>query len=85
MGDWHTVGVSRTGREATLTVDSQPSVTVLSSGAFTQLSLEQNLFLGGVPDYGILSVYLPISAAFNGCIQKVIKTFYFPNASLTFL
>lgn len=71
MGDWHNVGVSRTGREATLTVDAQPSVTVLSSGAFTQLSLEQNLFLGGVPDYGILSVYLPISAAFNGCIQKV--------------
>ena len=71
LGVWHRIGVSRTGREASLTVDQQQPAVVTSSGAFTQLSLSQNLYLGGVPDYSLLSVYLPITVAFQGCIQKV--------------
>ena len=72
MGDWHKLTVSRTGREVFLSIDSQQETTVISAGAFTQLSLDQNLWLGSVPDYNILSAYLPITQAYEGCIQKVI-------------
>lgn len=72
MGDWHNLTVSRTGREVFLSIDSQRETTIISAGAFTQLSLDQNLWLGSVPDYNILSAYLPITQAYEGCIQKVI-------------
>lgn len=72
MGDWHNLTVSRTGREVFLSIDNQKETRGVSSGAFTQLSLDQNLWLGSVPDYSILSAYLPITQAYEGCIQKVI-------------
>ncbi|CAN8010414.1 unnamed protein product, partial [Ixodes pacificus] len=50
LGEWHTVRASRTGRLGSLSVDEQPRVEAHSPGAFTQLSLPLNLYLGGVPD-----------------------------------
>lgn len=63
--------MSRTGRLAILSVDNQLSVEVLSPGAFTQLSLPQNLYLGGVPNFGIVSPKVKVRTAFIGCIQRV--------------
>ena len=40
-GVWHTVLVSRTGREVYLTVDGVEGDTVSSPGGFSQLSLAQ--------------------------------------------
>lgn len=71
MGEWHTIKISRTGRLAILTVDNQLPVEVLSPGAFTQLSLPQNLYLGGVPNFGFVSHNVRSRTAFVGCIQKV--------------
>ncbi|KAJ8960123.1 hypothetical protein NQ318_003842 [Aromia moschata] len=71
LSEWHQVRVSRTGRLAILTVDNQLPVEVLSPGAFTQLSLPQNLYLGGVPNFGIVSPQIKIRTAFVGCVQKV--------------
>ena len=52
-------------------MDSQPPVTGRTSGAFTQLTLPQNLFLGGVADYDAVSSALFLKDGFQGCIQKV--------------
>lgn len=52
-------------------VDNQPYTEVLSPGAFTQLSLPQNLYLGGVPGYDTISSEINIKNSFVGCVQKV--------------
>ncbi|XP_056640683.1 pikachurin [Diorhabda sublineata] len=71
MGEWHQLRISRTGRLAILTVDNQLPMEVLSPGAFTQLSLPQNLYLGGVPNFGIVSSHIKTKTSFVGCIQQV--------------
>ncbi|XP_019866819.1 pikachurin [Aethina tumida] len=71
LGEWHKVRISRTGRLAILSVDNHLPVEVLSPGAFTQLSLPQNLYLGGVPNFGIVSPQVRVRTAFVGCVQKV--------------
>uniref|UniRef100_A0A6P7GAQ0 Pikachurin-like n=1 Tax=Diabrotica virgifera virgifera TaxID=50390 RepID=A0A6P7GAQ0_DIAVI len=63
--------ISRTGRLAILSVDNQLPTEVLSPGAFTQLSLPQNLYLGGVPNFGIVSPHINAKTSFVGCIQQV--------------
>ncbi|XP_044264183.1 pikachurin [Tribolium madens] len=71
LGEWHRVRVSRTGRLAILSVDNQLPSEILSPGAFTQLSLPLNLYLGGVPNFGIVSPQVRVRAAFIGCVQMV--------------
>lgn len=72
LGEWHQIRVSRTGRLAILEVNSQMPVESMSPGAFTQLSLPQNLYLGGVPNFGAVSPQVKVRTAFVGCIQKVV-------------
>ena len=71
LGAWHNVTVSRTGREVFLAVDQQGEARVQASGGFSQLSLDQHLWLGGVAHTSLLSSLLPPTPAFKGCIQKV--------------
>lgn len=72
MDEWHTIIISRTGREGTLQVDDEPIISALSSGAFTQLSLSLNLFIGGVPDVKDVAHDMAVNGMFVGCIQKVV-------------
>ena len=44
---------------------------VLVLGAFNELSLNQNLYLGGVPTFRLVSPRIPVKKAFKGCVQKV--------------
>lgn len=71
MGEWHELRLSRTGRFAILQVDDQPPVHALAPGAFTQLSLPQNLYIGGVPNFEMVSPKIKVRTSFVGCIQKV--------------
>ena len=32
---------------------------------------DQNMYLGGVPSFDLVSPYVPIRTGFKGCIQKV--------------
>ncbi|XP_076343695.1 pikachurin-like isoform X2 [Tachypleus tridentatus] len=72
MSQWHTLFVSRTGRNGILEVDNQLRVEGTSQGAFTQLSLPLNLYLGGVPDLKEVAQLSGITASFTGCILQVI-------------
>lgn len=71
LHEWHTAFVSRTARQGVLEVDNQPHVEGMSTGAFTQLSLPLNLYVGGVPSFDIISHQVGIKSSFRGCIQKV--------------
>nr|XP_054920270.1 pikachurin-like isoform X1 [Dermacentor andersoni] len=71
LGEWHLVKASRTGRLGTLTLDRQPGVEAHSPGAFTQLSLPLNLYLGGVPDPKETAVGADVMQSFVGCVQRL--------------
>lgn len=71
LGEWHEVTISRTGRLAVLQVDKNPSTQILSPGAFTQLFLPLNLYIGGIPNFDMVSPKVKVRTSFIGCIQKV--------------
>ncbi|KAH6941303.1 hypothetical protein HPB50_016076 [Hyalomma asiaticum] len=71
LGEWHLVKASRTGRLGILTLDGQPRVEAHSPGAFTQLSLPLNLYLGGVPDPKETAVGADVMQSFVGCVQRL--------------
>lgn len=71
MGEWHEIRISRTGRLALLQVDDAPSIQTLAPGAYTQLSLPHNLYIGGVPNYDMVSPKVRVRTSFVGCVQKV--------------
>lgn len=64
--------MSRTGRLASLEVENELAQEVLAPGAFTQLSLPLNLYLGGTPYPEMYSPKLKTKASFVGCIQTVV-------------
>ncbi|XP_046662292.1 pikachurin [Homalodisca vitripennis] len=72
LGQWHEVRISRTGRLAVLQVDKKPPSQILAPGAFTQLSLPLNLYIGGVPNFDMVSPKVKVRTSFVGCIQKVV-------------
>lgn len=64
IGEWHQVMVSRTGRLAIMQVDNQKPIDIMSPGAFTQLSLPQNMYLGGAPNFGTVSPQVKVRILF---------------------
>jgi len=61
----------RVGRRGQLIIDGQSAVEGMSEGAFTQLDLRLDLFLGGHPEIDDIASYVNVSSALHGCIQKV--------------
>ncbi|EZA60909.1 Pikachurin, partial [Ooceraea biroi] len=72
LGEWVAVRVSRTGRLASLEVEDDPAQEILAPGAFTQLSLPLNLYLGGAPSSDMYSPKMKTMASFVGCIQTIV-------------
>lgn len=71
LNEWHTVRFSRTGRNGFLKVDSQRLVEGMASGAFTQLTLTLDLFIGGHRNFDEVAKAAQVTKSFRGCIQKV--------------
>jgi len=71
LGSWHNVTVTRTGREVFLSVGADQEVRGEAMSGFSQLSLSQHLWIGGVTDRSLLSSLFTPVQAFKGCIQKV--------------
>ncbi|KAK7495830.1 hypothetical protein BaRGS_00012820, partial [Batillaria attramentaria] len=72
LNRWHVIRASRTGLEGVLKVDDQPEVIGLSQGAYTQLTLLENLFLGGHKNFDHTSKHANLTSSFVGCIQKMV-------------
>ena len=71
MNTWHIVRFTRQGRRGRLQVDDQPIVIGASNGAFTQLTLSLDLFIGGHRNYDEVARLANVERGFQGCIQKV--------------
>jgi len=71
LNQWHVIWFSRTGRHGVLQVDGQQLDGIMSSGAFTQLTLTLDLFIGGHRNFDEVSKAVRVSKSFSGCIQKV--------------
>lgn len=63
--------MARTGRVGFLKVNDQKMVEGIASGAFTQLTLLLELFIGGHKNYDEVSGKVQVEKSFEGCIQKV--------------
>ena len=73
LHQWHVIRVTRTGYLGTLKIDDEPEIQGQAKGAYTQLTLLQNLYLGGHVNFDHTSKHANISSSFVGCIQKVSR------------
>lgn len=72
LDEWHVIRMIRSGRTGYLQVDNQPQVEGTSTGAFTQLTLTLDLFIGGHRNFDEMAKAADVTKAFKGCIQKVV-------------
>ena len=73
---WHSVTVSRTAKNASLSVDGNPPVSVVSPGTAVALDVNSNFFLGGVHKLSTVNPNAvdndPTSIQdFSGCINQL--------------
>ena len=69
--EWHTVILSRDEKEGNLTIDDKPPVTGISKGSSTGLNLNQDLYVGGVPDFSTISSLSGFKSGFIGCLSRL--------------
>ena len=67
--EWHTVVLSRDQKVGNLTVDDNEAVNGLSKGSSTGLNLNQNLYVGGVPEYDKIDSLAGFDKGFIGCLS----------------
>jgi hypothetical protein len=72
LNDWHVARLTRNGRHGSLQVDRQLPVNGSSSGAFTQLTLTLDLFVGGHRNFDEVARNAEVDKSFTGCIQKLV-------------
>ncbi|KAL4236805.1 hypothetical protein ACF0H5_005192 [Mactra antiquata] len=71
LNKWHWIKISRTGMEGILEIDDRTVAIGQSQGAFTQLTVTQNLYIGGHRNFDETSKQANVTYAFEGCIQKL--------------
>jgi len=75
LNEWHEVRFSRTGRNGNLRVDKSAAVEGMAKGAYNQLTLTLDLFIGGHRNFDEVAKNARLTKAFKGCIQKVVNSF----------
>jgi len=73
LNEWHLAHLVRHGRRGIMRLDNEPTVNGTSKGAFTQLTLTLDLFLGGHRNFDEVARNADVSKSFRGCIQKVVS------------
>lgn len=71
LNEWHSIEVSRSGRDGELTVDGTPSVTGRSPGFFTMLQISSDLYVGVAPTPLTLPFQLRALNGFHGCMRQL--------------
>ncbi len=69
VSEWHTVTISRNGRQGFLTVDDQNVVNGTSEGNYIHLNLGDVMWLGGYRHFVNISAFTGVDNGFNGCIR----------------
>ncbi|XP_029434740.1 basement membrane-specific heparan sulfate proteoglycan core protein isoform X5 [Rhinatrema bivittatum] len=71
LGEFHTVTIYRNLTQGSLVVDDQPPVNGTSQGKFQGLDLNEELYLGGYPNYDAISK-TGLRNGFVGCVRQLI-------------
>ncbi|XP_054705507.1 basement membrane-specific heparan sulfate proteoglycan core protein isoform X3 [Grus americana] len=70
LGEYHTVRLLRNLTRGSLALDGHPPVNGTSQGKFQGLDLNEELYLGGYPDFGAVEK-TGLSHGFVGCVRQL--------------
>ncbi|KAM9630106.1 basement membrane-specific heparan sulfate proteoglycan core protein isoform 9-T9 [Morphnus guianensis] len=70
LGEYHTVRLLRNLTRGSLALDGHPPVNGTSQGKFQGLDLNEELYLGGYPDFGTVAK-TGLSRGFMGCVRQL--------------
>ncbi|XP_068772364.1 basement membrane-specific heparan sulfate proteoglycan core protein isoform X3 [Struthio camelus] len=71
LGEYHTVRLFRNLTQGSLALDGFPPVNGTSQGKFQGLDLNEELYLGGYPDYSVVAK-TGLSSGFVGCVRQLL-------------
>uniref|UniRef100_A0A8C3T706 Heparan sulfate proteoglycan 2 n=1 Tax=Chelydra serpentina TaxID=8475 RepID=A0A8C3T706_CHESE len=71
LGEFHTIRLHRNLTRGSLVLDSHPPVNGTSQGKFQGLDLNEELYLGGYPDYTAVAKS-GLSSGFVGCVRQLL-------------
>ncbi|XP_026092563.1 basement membrane-specific heparan sulfate proteoglycan core protein-like isoform X5 [Carassius auratus] len=72
LGEFHTVKLYRNQTRGSLFVDGEDPINGTSQGKFNGLDLNEELFVGGYPNYSMLAKTAGLKTGFVGCIKQLI-------------
>ncbi|KTF85092.1 hypothetical protein cypCar_00012330, partial [Cyprinus carpio] len=72
LGEFHTVKLYRNQTQGSLVVDGEAPINGTSQGKFKGLDLNEELFVGGYPNYSMLAKTAGLKTGFVGCIKQLI-------------
>ncbi|XP_046725155.1 basement membrane-specific heparan sulfate proteoglycan core protein isoform X3 [Silurus meridionalis] len=72
LGEFHTVQLYRNGTHGSITVDKEAPVSGTSQGKFQGLDLNEELYVGGYPNYSMIAKTSELKSGFVGCIKQLI-------------
>ncbi|KAM6977222.1 basement membrane-specific heparan sulfate proteoglycan core protein [Aplochiton taeniatus] len=72
LGEFHTVVLHRNGTLGTMVIDGGAPINGSSQGKFQGLDLNEELHVGGYPNYSLLAKTAGIDSGFVGCIRQLI-------------
>ncbi|XP_040441615.1 LOW QUALITY PROTEIN: basement membrane-specific heparan sulfate proteoglycan core protein [Falco naumanni] len=70
LGEYHTVRLLRNLTRGSLALDGHPPINGTSQGKFQGLDLNEELYLGGYPDFGAVAK-TGLSRGFMGCVRQL--------------
>nr|XP_042908819.1 agrin [Parasteatoda tepidariorum] len=71
LNEWHSVKVNRLWKNGTLQVDDGRISAKESPASLTELNLENNLYVGGVPNLKIVNPESSVKVGLDGAIQRI--------------
>ncbi|XP_041129698.1 basement membrane-specific heparan sulfate proteoglycan core protein-like isoform X5 [Polyodon spathula] len=72
LGEFHTVVLYRSQTQGAIVVDDQAPVNGSSQGKFQGLDLNEELHVGGYPNFAVISKTTGLNSGFVGCIRQLI-------------
>ncbi|XP_053096922.1 basement membrane-specific heparan sulfate proteoglycan core protein isoform X13 [Pangasianodon hypophthalmus] len=72
LGEFHTVQLYRNGTQGSIIVDGEAPVNGTSQGKFQGLDLNEELFVGGYPNYSMIAKTAELNSGFVGCISQLV-------------
>nr|XP_029478288.1 basement membrane-specific heparan sulfate proteoglycan core protein-like isoform X12 [Oncorhynchus nerka] len=72
LGEFHTIELYRNQTQGSIIVDREVPVNGSSQGKFQGLDLNEELYVGGYPNYTLLAKTAGLKTGFVGCIRKLV-------------